>query len=237
MSNVLPRLSDSPRNRLIWTLPLSILLNGWLVIAFFSQFVTHPDIPLKSVPVELLEFAPENKATQSNSHPAPAPPKKLLPTPPKIPLVSRPTPIPVAKPITPITHAKPQPELTPKKEPVSESPPLQKSESNETTPKAEASPQKAPSGTTENHGARAIVHPLPIIPDDIRAEALKDTATAIFHVAADGSSTVELSKPTQNTRLNLILLNTLKTWRFFPAVKEGKPIDSVQELTIHISVQ
>lgn len=238
MNNVLLQISDSPRNRLIWTLPLSILLNGWLVFVFLAQFVSSPEVPPSSVPVELLEFAPENNAVQSNSHPPSVPPKKHQITPPLIPQASKPTPMPMVKPVPPVIPAKPKPEIAPKKDSVPDAPtPLKNSPASETSSKADASPQKTSSGTTENHGARAIVHPLPVIPDDIRAEALKDTATAIFHVAADGSSTVELLKPTQNTRLNLILLDTLKTWRFFPAVKEGKPIDSVQELTIHVSVQ
>ena len=78
---------------------------------------------------------------------------------------------------------------------------------------------------------------MPQIPDDLRQEAVNTSATVRFHVAADGTATVELSKPTQNLRLNRLLLDTLKNWRFFPAMKDGKPVASVEELVIKIDVQ
>ena len=58
-----------------------------------------------------------------------------------------------------------------------------------------------------------------------------------FHVAADGSATVEMTKATPNLRLNRLLLETLKNWRFFPAVREGKPIASEAELVIRVDVK
>ena len=72
---------------------------------------------------------------------------------------------------------------------------------------------------------------------NLRQEAVNTSATVRFHVAADGTATVELSKPTQNLRLNRLLLDTLKNWRFFPAMKDGKPVASVEELVIKIDVQ
>ncbi|MGO9443583.1 MAG: energy transducer TonB [Thiobacillaceae bacterium] len=78
---------------------------------------------------------------------------------------------------------------------------------------------------------------MPQIPDELRDEALEATAMARFHVAADGSATVELAKPTPNPRLNHLLLNTLKNWRFFPAMKDGQPVSSIEEIAIHIQVQ
>jgi periplasmic protein TonB len=78
---------------------------------------------------------------------------------------------------------------------------------------------------------------MPQIPDELRGEALEATAMARFHVAPDGSATVELAKPTPNPRLNHLLLNTLKNWRFFPAMKDGQPVASIEEIAIHIQVQ
>ncbi|SRR5579884_704651 len=86
-------------------------------------------------------------------------------------------------------------------------------------------------------GARAIFQPKPEIPDDLREEALHAVAVARFHIAADGTSTVELITPTPNLKLNKILLDTLKSWRFFPAMKDGRPVASVQDLRVSVDVK
>jgi protein TonB len=52
----------------------------------------------------------------------------------------------------------------------------------------------------------------------------------------DGSAAVELVKPTQNPRLNRLLLDTLKTWRFMPAIKDGQPAPSVEVMIIRLHV-
>ncbi len=100
---------------------------------------------------------------------------------------------------------------------------------------------QAPSGTggnlTGTSGAQAIARPMPQIPDDLRYEAISASALARFHVAADGTATVELVKPTPNPRLNRLLLDTLKNWRFFPAMKDGKPVASTQEIVIKVDVK
>lgn len=86
-------------------------------------------------------------------------------------------------------------------------------------------------------GARAIYRPKPKIPDDLREDALNAVAVVRFHVAADGTVTVELITPTPNPRLNQVLLDTLKTWRFFPATKNGIPVASTQDLRISVEVK
>ena len=59
---------------------------------------------------------------------------------------------------------------------------------------------------------------------------------ARFHIAEDGSVTVELLKSAPNPRVNQIILNTLKTWRFFPATQADKPVASTQDINISIDV-
>jgi protein TonB len=86
-------------------------------------------------------------------------------------------------------------------------------------------------------GARAIVQPMPQIPDDLREEAFNFIALARFHIAVDGSAKVELAKPTPNPRLNWILLDSLKKWRFIPAIKNGKPVASTEEIVVKIEVK
>lgn len=86
-------------------------------------------------------------------------------------------------------------------------------------------------------GARAIYQPLPEIPEALRHREIAVVAVARFRVAATGSAQVELIKPTNDPELNRTLLETLKRWRFFPAVQDGKPVASTVDIRIPISVR
>lgn len=101
--------------------------------------------------------------------------------------------------------------------------------SNGTAPAA----TPAPSGSTQ---ARLLSQPMPVLPDDLREQVYQVTAVAHFKVHADGTFDVELVKPTQNPRLNQILLETLHRWRFFPAMDNGHPVESDQDVRVHFSV-
>jgi protein TonB len=87
-----------------------------------------------------------------------------------------------------------------------------------------------------NTQARLLSQPIPVLPDDLREQGYQLTAVAHFRIHADGSVDVELTKPTQNPRLNQILLDTLHRWRFFPAMQDGHPVDSDQDVRVHFSV-
>jgi periplasmic protein TonB len=107
-----------------------------------------------------------------------------------------------------------------------------------------ASPQAAPPAPAQpaapvaiqSHAARTLSQPMPVIPDDLRDEAMHETATARFHIAADGSATVELIRPTGNPQLNRLLLKTLKQWKFDPAIEDGKAAPSTQDIVIRVQV-
>ena len=77
---------------------------------------------------------------------------------------------------------------------------------------------------TDTVGARAIYAPTPVIPDDLREDVMQTEAVARFNVSFDGTSEVTLEKPTSSPRLNQVLLDALKQWKFFPAVKNGVAI-------------
>ena len=87
-----------------------------------------------------------------------------------------------------------------------------------------------------NTGARALYQPLPEITEELRRRAIDLVAVAPFHVAATGSADVEL-QPTPDAALNRALLDTLKKWRFFPALEGGKPQASTIKIRIPISVR
>jgi protein TonB len=148
---------------------------------------------------------------------------ELIEMPPEVKSQPRPVQKPTEQPK--IKQAKPTPEPA-----VQQQAPVEKS----VAPPPVAQPIVPPQ--QENRGAQAIVQPLPAIPDELREEALNAAATARFHIAVDGSTTVELVKPTQNPRLNRLLLDALKHWKFFPAMKDGKPVSSEEVLVIRVLV-
>jgi len=133
------------------------------------------------------------------------------------------------EPATPAPPAMPQPERhEPEAQPVA--PEVPSSALVPTMP----SPNPLPGAV---QGARAIYQPTPVIPEDLRAEALTASAVARFHVGADGTATVELVTPTRNPTLNRVLIETLSRWRFFPALRDGRPVASTQDLPISVEVK
>lgn len=63
-----------------------------------------------------------------------------------------------------------------------------------------------------------LFQPLPEIPLDMRNEAFSAKIIAKFYIEKDGSvSDVELLEISHNPRLNLLLLKSLKKWRFEPS--------------------
>lgn len=87
-------------------------------------------------------------------------------------------------------------------------------------------------------GPTAIYAPAPTIPDDMREEVLEAVAVAHFRVLRDGRVIVSLTKPTDFSRLNDVILDTLREWRFRPAMnKGGVAVDSEAEVRLLIKVQ
>jgi len=86
-------------------------------------------------------------------------------------------------------------------------------------------------------GARAIYKPLPEIPEALRHRTIEMVAVARFKVAASGAAQVELIEPTSDPDLNRALLDSLKRWRFFPGMQDGKPVASTVDIRIPISVK
>ena len=85
-------------------------------------------------------------------------------------------------------------------------------------------------------GARAIIRHMPQIPDDLKGGGVNSVALARFHVAVDGSATVELARPTP-IRASIVLLESLKKWRFMPAIRNGRPTPSTEDILIKIEVK
>ena len=78
---------------------------------------------------------------------------------------------------------------------------------------------------------------MPQIPDELRKRPIDAVAIVVFHVNPDGSASVELREATGDPRLNQVLLDGFRRWRFFPAVDHDKPVASVIELRVPIQVR
>lgn len=98
---------------------------------------------------------------------------------------------------------------------------------------SQAPPTQQASGERD---ARLVSQPLPMLPDDLREDAYRADAVARFNIHIDGSAQVELIKPTSNPRLNQILLEALHKWRFFPAMENGRPVESRQDVHVRFNV-
>ena len=230
---------DEPARRLLWIIPAAIaiwtiLLSGFSLILMRTK---APPAELKPIEARLVEI-PAVGGLQGNGgaiHPA-AP---AIPHPKTAPVV-RPHPTPHEKKIAPAPPVIRSPYGTAKS---TTAPGV---EEKPGASAGSASDSGASSGTgegsgggigTDTVGARAIYAPTPVIPDDLREDVMQAEAVARFKVSFDGISEVMLEKPTSSPRLNQVLLDTLKQWKFFPAVKNGVAIESSFEVRIPVSVQ
>ena len=207
---------DNPWRRLQWSLPLALAICGavlWELGRILERPPVHQTVPA-SIEAELVEPPPppiQEKIVQ----PKPEPPK---PTPKRATAL---VPAPVALPTAPTAPAEQNSVPAPPPVPASAAP---------------TAPDTRSAGAA-SQGAQAIVRPMPQIPDDLRQDAFNAVAVVRFHVSADGIATFELAKPTQNPRLNRLLLEKLKEWRFFPAMRDGKPVPSDQDVRITFEVK
>lgn len=233
-------LNDTFWPRLPVTLPLAVIL-CLLGLQLLTQWLAPPGKkipPPTPVDAQIIELPAAHEA-----HAGPPPAPAVKPTP----IVSHSLRMPAPSP-PPLPHSEvPTPALPSSSTPTAPSPPANAPASTPAPPSASpplppASSNVPPAGphgqgASEVRAARALLHPLPVIPDELRASALKEVALVRFHISKDGTVTVELLHPTQTPRINRLLLETLQQWRFFPAIKDGHPVDSVQDLSLQISVQ
>jgi protein TonB len=240
---------DDERLRLAWVIPFSVILWGAILLLFalLLERTTPPSPELAPAEVRIVELPPAaglqgGSAVQHAAASAPIPrvetpkpkphvkirrttlpPVRVHPAKPKVlaaPLLP-PSPSGTAKEATKVSSA-PAPPFT-----------------GAGGPGAGAG-QRAGRGAgigSDSSGARAIYAPTPVIPDSLREETIQTVAVARFKVTYDGQVQVTLTTPTESPQLNELLLETLKQWRFFPAMKSGVAIDSQFDLRIPISVQ
>ncbi|MGC2422832.1 MAG: hypothetical protein WA666_00540 [Nitrospirota bacterium] len=250
---------DSPLHRLPFTLPAALLI--WAVAlwgaAYFMEKPAHRPVEPPPIDAQLIEQAApaatqsiQRKRTAAIHRPKPLPQVRphqapvLLHQAPVMPQVS---PHIEQNPLVQKTEATPNtavaaPDAAPSGAPAApnegQATAAGNTSANSDTKTGSIDQKGSSHGSMyANSGARAIVHPKPQIPDDMREETFKFAPLARFHIAADGSFNVELVKPTPNPRLNRILLNSLKSWRWFPEIMNGKPVASTKDVVVNIEVK
>lgn len=200
--------NERPWRRLGWILPG--VFSAWTLLLWSLGFLLERQpIPPAPIPIDatLIELPAE-----------PTPPVTRRPeTPPRA--------------ATP-PAALPEPAHSVEPEPL---PPLPAPETS--APPSVPAPTVQPPVESNRAAARVLFRPLPRIPDELRDQAIEMEALARFDIKPDGTATVELVRPTPNPALNRIILDTLRTWRFFPALQAGKPVASTQELRVRLEVR
>jgi protein TonB len=224
-------MNDANETKLFpWALAAALVV--WLgCMTVFGKLFSHAepdDVPPLPVDARIVEL-PEPQ--QPPPRPQTAPPQ-----PPSAPRhISRPA---HQAPAKPTPQPSPSHETSPAS-PIHDSPaPIAKTspaaEPPHPTPAPAAPPTPSPSNTSS--GAKATYRPTPKIPDELRDEAVSARAVVRFHIQADGSTQAELLTPTSNPRLNRLILNTLKTWKFSPALQNGQPVASTQDVNVQVDV-
>jgi len=81
-------------------------------------------------------------------------------------------------------------------------------------------------------------NPSPVIPDDLRSDALNAEVIAQFMVDTNGvPGEVKIVKSSGNQELDQLALETARKWRFKPATRDGVAIQSQVILHIQFEVQ
>jgi protein TonB len=218
---------DDPRRRLPWLLPAAVL--AWIaMLAGFARLLEQSASPSSPPPAAIEARIIEVPADQPRTRQAP-------------PVTAAPAPVKMNPSRAPRSAQSSHPSVRLAPAPVSSAP----ASGGDSAP-----PQSAPASNESSDaggigaaddpdagGARAVYAPAPEIPDDLREEPLTAEAVAHFTVSRDGAVAVALTTSTPNSRLNQVILKTLKSWRFEPAVKDGAAIDTEFDIRIPISIQ
>lgn len=78
--------------------------------------------------------------------------------------------------------------------------------------------------------------PQPVLPDDLRADALDKTCVVEITVGADGVPTdVRVTSSTSVQDLDRLAVDAARKWRFKPATRDGQPVES--RIRLHIEFQ
>jgi len=178
--------------------------------------------PTRAQPRSPAPAKPPPKAAEPQSPPASVPPEPAT----ALPAESAPIPKPPAPQPASRASVAPPPVQTP-----AAPPPPPTSEPQPATGNARST------GAGGTGSARALYQPLPVIPPELRSHAFDRVAVVRFTIGIDGKATVSLEQATPDPQINQVLLDTFRRWRFFPAMRQGKPVSSTLVLRVPVKVE
>ena len=228
---------DDPWRRLPLLVIVAIVMWGVLLFSFshILMLTAPPEPELKPIEARIVEIPPTAGLGAPAEAPKAGPPITRPVSPPKPKEIHHLKPKTLAPPV-PVS-----PEGTLKHD-ENAAPPSAAGSSGSTAPGSSAETGGSSEGGSgiagsDASGAHAIYAPVPKIPDELRENVFNAVAIAHFKVSYDGTVEVTLATPTPEPRINQILLDTLKAWKFFPAMKNGVAVESEFDVRIPVSVQ
>lgn len=101
-------------------------------------------------------------------------------------------------------------------------------------PKPAPLPPPAPPPAPVQADAVIVSQPKPVLPDDINFDDIHSSFFALFTIRADGSTDVKMVSSTGDSRVDQIVLDTARLWKFRPATVNGKPVLSYKRLEVEV---
>jgi protein TonB len=84
--------------------------------------------------------------------------------------------------------------------------------------------------------AKAIECPRPEIPAELHEQCFKSCCIARFMIKDDGKYSVKLISSSGSEQVDDIAIDTLRRWKFKPALLDGKPVDSSRKIRVEFQV-
>ena len=75
------------------------------------------------------------------------------------------------------------------------------------------------------------------IPENLKSQGFKSFVRVRVDIGADGKFSVIVRTSSGNTDIDKLVLDTLNKWTWKPALKDGEPVDSVQQFRFNFSVE
>jgi len=101
-------------------------------------------------------------------------------------------------------------------------------------PKPVPPPPPAPPPAPAQADAVIVSQPKPVLPDDVNFDDIHGSFFALFTIHADGSTDVKMVSSTGDSRVDQIVLDTARQWKFRPATLGGKPVLSYKRLEVEV---